>query len=179
MYELSGSTLRLTWSVAGDEKEWDLYRRTGDGEYVLAAEGLRGDGSGTITWTDGSIEEGLSYEYRLESAGGLDVVETGAIEIPVSSARLYQNHPNPFNPATTIAFTIPGNSGVKRNALLNVYDVRGALVKTLVNGPVAGGRHEVTWDGNNNRGVGVSSGVYFARFATGGVKAVKKMILIR
>jgi WD40 repeat protein len=179
MYEISGSNLQLTWSLAGDARIWDLYRRVGDEEYVLAAEGLVDNGSGTIVWTDGSIEEGMVYEYRLESAGGADVVETGSIEIPVSSARLYQNHPNPFNPATTIVFTIPGDSARRQNAILNVYDVKGALVKTLVNGPVAGGRHEVTWDGTNSRGTGVSSGVYFARFATDGARAVKKLILVR
>jgi flagellar hook assembly protein FlgD len=44
---------------------------------------------------------------------------------------------------------------------------------------VAGGRHEIAWDGRNNRGAGVSSGVYFAKFATGGYSEVKKMILVR
>lgn len=179
MYELTGSALRLTWSVAGSEEEWDLLRRAKDGEFELVASGLRKDEAGTITWTDGSVEEGLFYEYRLESENGLNSVETGWIEVPVASARLYQNHPNPFNPATTIVFTIPGQSSVKRNAILSVYDVRGILVKTLVNGPVAGGRHEVAWDGRNNHGVGVSSGVYFARFVTGGYSDVRKMILIR
>ena len=179
MYELSGSSLRLTWSVAGDDEEWDLYRRAGEGEFMLTARGLRNDGSGTISWTDGAVEEGLSYEYRLESAGGENSVETGRIEIPVSSARLYQNHPNPFNPATTITFTIPGGSAVRQNAILGVYDVRGALVKTLVNGPVAGGRHEVTWNGTNNSGVSVASGIYFARFTSGGIQSVRKMVMIR
>jgi hypothetical protein len=179
MYELTGSALRLTWSVAGGEEEWDLLRRVKDAEFELVASGLRKDGAGTITWTDGSVEEGLFYEYRLESESGLNSVETGWIEVPVASARLYQNHPNPFNPATTIVFTIPGQSSVRRNAILSVYDVRGILVKTLVNGPVAGGRHEIAWDGRNNRGAGVSSGVYFAKFATGGYSEVKKMILVR
>jgi len=179
MYELSGRNLQLTWAVSGDDEEWDLYRRARGEEYVLAARGLRDDGSGTVTWTDGTVEEGVFYEYRLESDGGLNSVETGPIEVPVSSARLYQNHPNPFNPSTKIVFTIPGDSATRQNAILNVYDVKGALVKTLVNGPVAGGRHEVAWDGNNNRGTGVSSGVYFAKFASGGFSSVKKMILVR
>ncbi|MCK4549223.1 MAG: T9SS type A sorting domain-containing protein, partial [Candidatus Krumholzibacteria bacterium] len=167
------------WSVAGEEEEWDLLRRSKDKEFELVASGLRKDGAGTITWTDAAVEEGLFYEYRLESEGGLNRAETGWIEIPVANARLYQNHPNPFNPGTTIAFTIPGQSSVRRNALLSIYDVRGILVKTLVNGPVAGGRHEVSWDGRNSRGIGVSSGVYFAKFATGGYSSVRKMVLVR
>jgi flagellar hook assembly protein FlgD len=125
------------------------------------------------------VEEGLTYTYMLMVSGGGASVETDPIEVPVASARLYQNHPNPFNPSTTIAFTVPGSSGSVHNISLNVYDVRGALVKNLVNGPVAGGRHEVRWSGSNNRGEQVSSGVYFARFASSGVKAVRKMVLLR
>ena len=179
MYELTGSSLRLIWAVGGRGEDGVLLRRAKGGEFEPVAYGLRKDEAGTITWTDRSIEEGLFYEYRLESEDGLDFAETGWIEVPVASARLYQNHPNPFNPGTSIVFTIPGQSSVRRNAILSVYDVRGILIKTLVNGPVAGGRHEVAWDGKNNHGIGVSSGVYFARFATGGYSAVKKMILVR
>jgi flagellar hook assembly protein FlgD len=60
-----------------------------------------------------------------------------------------------------------------------VYDVSGALVKTLVSGAVAGGRHEVRWDGRNERGEAVASGIYFAQLNSGGYKAARKMILLR
>lgn len=179
MYEIRGGSLTLTWSVIGDEREWDLLRRERGGQYEQIAGGLTMDGEGRVVWTDDRVREGVFYEYRLESAGGADAVETGLIEVPVSLARLYQNYPNPFNPATIIAFTIPGDSSVRRSALLNVYDVRGRLVRTLVNGPVTGGRHEISWDGRNNGGTEVSSGVYFARFASGGTRSVRKMVLIR
>ena len=101
------------------------------------------------------------------------------VNIPVTQAKLYQNHPNPFNPSTKIAFTVPGTSESSRNTLLVIYDVRGALVKTLINRPVAGGRHLVEWQGNNNLGEAVSSGVYFSRLRVGGFKETKKMILLR
>jgi hypothetical protein len=179
MYDLGPGYLRLTWQVAGDAGEWDLYRRAGDGEYELIAPRLRVEGTGVVAFTDRLVQEGMTYTYRLEVAGGGASVETESIEVPVASAKLYQNHPNPFNPSTTIAFTVPGGSGSKQNVALNVYDVRGALVKTLLNGPVAGGRHEVQWNGTNNRGEQVASGVYFTRFASGGYKSMKKMILLR
>ncbi len=179
MYELGAGFLNLTWAVSEDIEDWDLYRQTGDGEYELIAAALRTEPTGTVTYMDRTVEEGLTYRYRLEIAGGGISVETDAIEVPVASAQLYQNHPNPFNPSTTIAFTVPGNSGSKQNVALNVYDIRGALVKSLVNGPVQGGRHEVNWNGTNNRGEQVASGVYFTRFASGGYKSVKKMILLR
>ena len=179
MYELGEGYLRLTWAVSGDIEEWDLYRQKGDGDYELIAVALRMEASGTVSFTDRMVEEGLTYKYRLEVAGGGVSIETEAIEVPVASAKLYQNHPNPFNPSTTIVFTVPGGSGSKQNVALNVYDLRGALVKSLVNGPVVGGRHEVNWNGTNNRGEQVASGVYFTQFASGGYKAVKKMILLR
>jgi hypothetical protein len=179
MYELGDGYLRLTWAVSGEIREWDLYRQLDGGEYELIAAALSMEESGSVTFTDRMVEEGLTYKYRLEVAGGGASVETEAIEVPVARAKLYQNHPNPFNPSTTIAFTVPGGSGAKQNVALNVYDLRGALVKSLVNGPVAGGRHEVSWNGTNNNGKQVASGVYFTQFASGGYKSVKKMILLR
>jgi hypothetical protein len=179
MYDLGPGYLRLTWSVSDRVDEWDLFRQSGDGGYELIAPRLTADGTGTLTYADRTVEEGLTYTYRLEVAGGGASVETEPIEVPVASAKLYQNHPNPFNPSTTVAFTVPGGSASKQNVALNIYDVRGALVKTLVNGPVAGGRHEVQWNGVNDRGEQVASGVYFARFASGGYKSMKKMILLR
>ena len=131
-------------------------------------------------YRDLTAEEGLTYIYKLQASGDDEFyAETGGIEIPVEAARLYQNYPNPFNPATRLAYTVPGGKASVQNVLINVYDVRGALIKTLVNNPVTGGRHVVTWDGTNNRGAQVSSGVYFSRFSTGGYKEVKKMLLLR
>jgi flagellar hook assembly protein FlgD len=63
--------------------------------------------------------------------------------------------------------------------LLAVYDVKGALVKTLVSGAVAGGRHEVRWDGCNERGQSVSSGIYFMQLSADGHRDARKMILLR
>lgn len=91
---------------------------------------------------------------------------------------LRQNHPNPFNPMTTIRYSIERAGRVR----LVVYDVAGALVRTLVDGeqaPAPGG-FSVVWDGANNAGAPVASGVYFYRLtAPGGYEAVKKLVLVR
>lgn len=91
---------------------------------------------------------------------------------------LHQNHPNPFNPMTTIRYSIERAGRVR----LAVYDVAGALVRTLVDGeqaPAPGGL-SVVWDGANNAGVPAASGVYFYRLtAPGGYEAVKKLVLVR
>jgi flagellar hook assembly protein FlgD len=60
-----------------------------------------------------------------------------------------------------------------------VYDVSGALVKVLVSGAVAGGRHEVRWDGRNEHGQNVATGVYFVHMKTGGYREARKMIMLR
>ena len=86
------------------------------------------------------------------------------------------NHPNPFNPSTTIMYSLPQAGHLK----LAIYDVRGRLVKTLIDGErPAGADQEVVWDGTDSQGSAASSGVYFyeAR-AAGGVK-VGKMTLLK
>ncbi len=87
-----------------------------------------------------------------------------------------QNHPNPFNPVTNIAFTVPAGA---ENATLRIYDVSGRLVATLVDEPMPAGAHSVVWDGTNRDGERLASGVYFARLNAGMDTAVRKMTLLK
>ncbi|MBN2183928.1 MAG: VCBS repeat-containing protein [Candidatus Krumholzibacteriota bacterium] len=179
-YQINTGMLFLSWSVNAAPGVWDLYRAEGDGEYTLLASELSAGASNMIEYVDLIVEEGLSYRYKLESVTDARLsLETEKIEIPVGRARLYQNYPNPFNPSTKISFTVPGGSGQKQNVLLVVYDIRGAVVKTLVSSPIEGGRHDVVWDGSNDRGKPVASGVYFSSLRTCGAKETKKMLLLR
>ncbi len=89
---------------------------------------------------------------------------------------LSQNYPNPFNPSTSIEFTVRERSRVT----LNVYDVSGKLVRTLLNEDrPAGEQHRVTWDGRNDAGQSVSSGVYFYRLNANDFTQTKKMVLLK
>jgi len=89
---------------------------------------------------------------------------------------LAQNFPNPFNPSTRIKFTLP----VKSNVSLRIYNVAGQLVKTLVDGTMEAGSHELSWDGTNNLGSSVASGVYFYKINAGNdYENMKKMVLLR
>ncbi len=99
---------------------------------------------------------------------------TGADEIPLVTS-LSQNFPNPFNPVTTIKFALKEKGHVS----LKIYDIAGRLVKTLVNEVRRAGYHEERWDGTNNRGANVASGVYFYRFRAGGFEDTKKTVLLR
>lgn len=83
------------------------------------------------------------------------------------------NYPNPFNPETNISYSIP-QSGV---ASVKVYNLKGQQIRTLVNGEVAAGTHTVVWNGTDDKGKAVSSGVYFYRVENAGKVITKKMLL--
>ncbi len=88
------------------------------------------------------------------------------------------NAPNPFSGMTTIRFAIPSPSPVD----LKIYDVRGRLVKDVLNsaaGAMAPGMHEVRWDGRDNNRHKVASGVYFYRLSAGHLSATRKMVMLR
>jgi subtilisin family serine protease len=105
------------------------------------------------------------------SRGGRDVPEPS----PAADV-LRQNAPNPFNPATTISYQVQSAQTPVR---IMVYTVAGRLVRTLVNGLESAGNHEVTWDGRDDDGRGLPSGVYFYRIETPGSSEQRKMVLLR
>ena len=94
---------------------------------------------------------------------------------PTLKNSLAQNYPNPFNPQTTIAFTIKDRGAVT----LKVYNVNGELVRTLANDSRAAGTYSLTWDGQNDAGQSVSSGVYFYKLVTNNFSQTKKMVLLK
>ncbi|MEZ4388129.1 MAG: S8 family serine peptidase [Candidatus Krumholzibacteriia bacterium] len=87
-----------------------------------------------------------------------------------SDFALAQNHPNPFNPMTTISFALPTESRVR----LQIFDVRGRLVQMLADGTMPAGRHEVQWDARR-----AASGVYFYRLDANGFSETRKMSLLK
>jgi hypothetical protein len=88
---------------------------------------------------------------------------------------LRQNYPNPFNPTTTIAYSMLETSNVR----LDIYNVKGQLVKTLVNGEMPAGMHSVVWDGRDSNNAAVASGVYFYRVSTPMATQTKRMLLMK
>ena len=172
--------VELNYLVPADYQRWNLLRREPESEYELLFSDLAPDENGIVSYIDRAVEEGGVYYYKLEAEGSSDLyIETEEIRVPVAHARLYQNHPNPFNPITTIPFTVPGKEGGQSAVNLAIYDVRGSRIRTLVEGPFPTGRHSVQWDGRNQRGEQVSSGMYFVQLRTGGTRATRKMVLLR
>lgn len=88
---------------------------------------------------------------------------------------LFQNYPNPFNPSTEIRFTVRE----RKHVTLRIYDVSGRLVRTLVDRVKDTGIHSVNWNGRNELGAAVASGVYFYRLDMGQFKRTRKMVLLR
>jgi hypothetical protein len=91
--------------------------------------------------------------------------------------RLEQNYPNPFNPSTTISYHVPAD--VSSRVRLCIYDLRGRLVRTLVDRDLGAGSYSAFWDGADNNGVPLSSGVYIYRMRAGDYSASRKMILLK
>jgi hypothetical protein len=85
------------------------------------------------------------------------------------------NYPNPFNPSTTIKYQLPRTSDVK----LAIYNVLGQRVRTLVDARIEAGYHSVEWDGRNDAGAQVGSGVYIYRFSADNYLKVQKMVLMK
>lgn len=127
---------------------------------------------------DGLSADGLDRFHLMR-----DIMVWFGITMPVVSGaspgfqnRLAQNVPNPFNPSTIIEFSLRERAQVA----LRIYDVRGRLVRTLVDGVRnAGASHRIEWDGRNDAGTRVASGVYFCRLATRDFTATRKMVLLK
>ncbi len=100
---------------------------------------------------------------------------TGISDFLPAEFKLEQNYPNPFNMATTIDFSLPGEGPVS----LDIFNYTGQLVRRLVTGDMPAGSHSVIWDGLDDNGSTVSSGVYISRLAAGGKSSTMKMTLIK
>ncbi|MDX9856996.1 MAG: T9SS type A sorting domain-containing protein [candidate division Zixibacteria bacterium] len=90
-------------------------------------------------------------------------------------AQLYQNYPNPFNPSTTIGFSL----GARTDVSLSIYNILGQQVAVLIDDVRPAGDYQIVWDGRDERGVPVASGVYFYRLVTRDVSESRKMILVK
>jgi len=106
---------------------------------------------------------------------GLTGTITAAGDQKRSAFTLSQNQPNPFNPSTAISFALARRS----HARLDIYDVNGSRVTTLVEGELEAGAHRVEWNGTDRRGGRVASGVYYYRLDAGGGSATKQMVLLK
>jgi len=91
------------------------------------------------------------------------------------TTHLFGNYPNPFNPSTSISFSLKEKSSVT----ISIYNIKGELVKTLLKKELASGKHSVTWDGKNNHNKSVSAGIYLLKMNTKDYHSMRKMIMLK
>jgi hypothetical protein len=141
-------------------------------------------GNYTLGGTSGQPDAGAAHGGPWAVLGGFWESESFAVGVPgedpgdtapALAFRLHAAVPNPFNPSTQIAFDLPQAGPVR----LAVYDLRGALVRLLTDGPLAAGRQVAVWDGRDDAGRGLASGVYFIRLDAGGRRAQQKALLLK
>lgn len=138
-------------------------------------QGFTGQGELLRVTAAGVEELSPAIDARGHDNAAIDVaLTTSAADLP-SVLALNQNHPNPFNPSTTIKFDLPQRGRVD----LKVYAVDGSLVRTLVSEVMDPGRHDVIWLGRDDTGRQAASGTYFYRMVADGKTLVRKMTLMK
>ena len=115
------------------------------------------------------------YTIWLEAPGNKSQSgESEEAQVPLVT-KLAEPQPNPFNPQTKLTFTLEKKGPIT----LEIYDVRGRVVKTLAKGRYSAGPHVMTWQGDDDRGHRVASGVYLTRLHTEHVDLVQQMLLLK
>mgnify|MGYP000988822897 CR=1 FL=1 len=130
-----------------------------------------------------SLSEGreLHVEATLDGSTYGDTPLTSGTAVVLSGSaspmafELMQNYPNPFNPSTSIVFSLPETGHIS----VNIYDVSGRLVSTLVDGIMESGAHTIMWNGADSYGELVSAGVYIYALESANMVMTKKMILMK
>jgi C1A family cysteine protease len=190
-----GDTIEVQW-IATDDTGVDsvsiLYCTDGGTQYTLIASGEPNDS--TYDWiipqvaSDSCLVKVIAYDpgmltgegtsdslFSIEEVTGIGDIDDPGETTPRYVTALEQNYPNPFNGTTTIAYTLAEPSHVD----IRIYDPAGRLVRIVESGAREQGRHTAIWNGKDNAGHGVASGVYFCRLKAGKVMQTRKIIYLR
>jgi len=174
-------SVELEWTLSEvDPGAQFLVSRSADGGAFEALSGTPSEVARlSYRYLDSGAEPGHGYIYRVEySAGGerQTLFTSDRIAIPAAALALHQNVPNPFNPRTTISFTLPE----ARAVTLEIYDVSGHLVTRLFDGErFSSGTHTIDWNGLDGAGNAAASGIYLYRLQVGKTSVSRKMVLLR
>lgn len=142
-------------------------------EYGLPAD-INEDGKTEIVIRRSDLNY-TEYQYLIYTTNGIPSSLNSQLQNSPESFQMNQNFPNPFNPTTTIRYSIPSQEKI----IVRIYDVSGQLVKEITKEHNQAGEYEVSWDGTNNFGENVSSGAYFYQLIVGDYKDAKKMVLLK
>ncbi len=177
--DIDGAGIILKWKTATETNNFgfSIYRKENEKEKIKLG---FVEGKGTTTQTQEYSffdypENPGSYIYFLEQIdlnGGKKIIGQKKTEFAITPEkfRIYPNYPNPFNPSTNLSFEIPEDCYV----ILNIYDIQGRRIKSLVNEKISAGRHNTTIDMDTNPG-----GVYFYHLQAGDYNGYGKLLLVK
>jgi len=193
----SNELVNLQWTTESESNifGFNVYRsEEASLESAIRVNGRIIEGTNTsiqhsYSYSDSEFEPFTNYYYWLESSemdnhnnffGPVSVL-TGSAEEDVNPAivegvtGIENAYPNPFNPNTSIAYKVRENTQVK----ISIYNIKGQLIKSLVNEEKSSGKHIIAWDGRDNQGKNCSSGIYFAKMETSIVNSYHKLVLMK
>jgi hypothetical protein len=166
-----GAEITLINQNGLEEYTYDQIVTNGEAEIEDVAIGfyaLTVELEGTPTYNDTLlIDQNMNIEIIL--------VDNNNDASEVYNTSLIGNYPNPFNPTTNISFSLANDSAVK----IDVYNIKGQLIKTVANAEYEAGLHKITWNGKDTNGKKVSSGMYFYKLSTNNYTRVKKMLMLK
>ena len=182
-YGVNGETANITATTLTGAMNTQIYLYPPNGGAALVnttadnvVQPLTLTGNYRIVIEDNGDDQTGTYRLTLTGAGGTVGVPDTPFEIPAGSRTLLlPAAPSPFRQATQLTFFLRREAPVR----LSVYDAGGALVRTLVDDRLPPGRHDASWDGRNQRGASVASGVYYLQFLADGENVRRKVIRIR
>ncbi len=184
----NGIVVNLSWSTATETENlgFHVYRSLAEGgEYFKITQQLiKGAGSSDqahyYSYTDRDVQSGMTYYYKLADVdfnGNINF--HGPISVTVagvpSKYSLAQCYPNPFNPETAITFSIKEAGKVS----LNIYNLQGQLIRSLVDEEKLAGSYSVIWNGTDDQGVRISSGTYLYTLKVNGFEETKKLTYMK
>jgi hypothetical protein len=182
MAERVSQGVRLRWEIAGAEhlERLELLRRREQGAEKTVASWVGAGIDAFGEWVDVQADQAWQLRYRLEGVVGAARIRSGEIEVNAArpaptQTRLLAAVPNPFNPSTELRFQLQVGARVE----LVLYDLAGRSVHTLLDERLPAGEHAVVWDGRDDQGQRVSSGVYLYRLRAGNYVETKRTVLLK
>ena len=181
----TGSFLASARHGSTPYKNYTWYKRIGNGSWVYLSSANEISTSSTSNFSlkctvldniNNTAQETHDVYIYGKGPFSKSLAEESGENIAVPDAlELYNNYPNPFNPSTTIKFSVPDNQYVR----LTIYNLNGQKIKTLFTGYIEEGYHEFIWDGSNQEGIKVASGIYICELRSDNRRLVKKMIFTK
>jgi hypothetical protein len=177
--EARDDRVEISWDVDTDQPPvgFVVYRRAGTSDEIPIS-GNSPLPSGVRSFLDGTVVPGVTYNYAVvaveQDGTRFRSREVSATVEPITTS-LSRNFPNPFNPSTTIEYSLAAPAVVH----LTVYDAQGRLVAILEEGMRPAGNHTARWNGRNVRGDRVGSGTYLYRLQVGKTVLSGKMVLVK